>query len=166
MGQLADTLGIGPIFTRNGQEYQVTPIKPYHRGMFEAKLEQWGRELIERTKSWVPESSWRTDISVFQQDVIAQRYSQSHQNYRDAMLSYNGIRYILAMLLRDQPKEKDKVWKERHAAIDEAWVESWVEEDRQGFPDKQAQNVMQIYFEAIGATIKQDEKKEDEQPAG
>lgn len=157
MGQLADTLGVGPLFTRDGKEYQATPIKPYHRAMFEAKLEQWGWEAIERSKSWVSEAVLRLNISVLQQDIVAQRYSQSSQNYDDASRSRAGIRYLLTLMLRDQPKEKDDEWRARHLAIDEAWVDKWLTED--------VETAIRIYNEAIGVKPK-DDKKDDEQSAG
>ncbi len=156
MGQLADTLGIGPIFTRNGQEYQVTPIKPYHRGMFEAKLEQWGWEAIERSKAYVSDAVLRVNVSVLQQDIVAQRYSQSSQNYDDASRSRAGVRYLLTLMLRDQPKDRDKEWKARHSAIDEEWVDAWLTEDPEG--------AVRVYNEAIGT--RPAEKKADEQSAG
>lgn len=141
MGQMADILGIGPLFTRDGKEYQVSPIQPYHRGMFEAWVEKQVWEAIERASKWVSEATQRINISVLQQDIAAQRYAQGTTNYDDASRSKSGVRYLLTIMLRDKHKETT-----------EEWVDAWMTE--------KPEEAIRIYNQAIGANKPEPSKSE------
>lgn len=154
MGQLADALGIGILFNRNGKEYQCSRIKTYHRGMLEAWLEKEAWEGVERSKAWVSTDTFRTSCRELTLAIGAQELSQSSEKYDKASRSAAGVRYLLTLLLRECGTQKGF---EHQGGIDEEWVEKWMNED--------AESAIRIYNQAIAPLPKPDEKNDGERPS-
>ncbi len=138
MGQLADAVGVGILFTRNGKEYQCSHVKPYQKGMFEAWVEKQAWEGIDRSRAWVNAETFRISCRELTLAIGAQELAQGSEKYDHASRMKAGIRYLLMLMLRACGKLTGF---ETQSVIDEAWVDQWLEED--------AEQALRVYGQAI-----------------
>lgn len=150
MGELADAVGVGILFTRNGTEYQCSRVKPYHKAMFEAWVEKQAWEGIDRSKAWVSEATFRTACRELSLGIGAQELAQGSERYDHASKTRAGVSYLLMLMLRECSNQKGF---EHQKEINEQWVDQWVEENQE--------QAARIYNDAISQRPKKKEEPSD-----
>ncbi len=100
MGQISQSLGVGPEFEYDGKTYRLSPWTYRIQGEFERYLEDFAMRTVRRMKPYTTDPEYRELLASVHRDVASGFYNFGGKAASEAMGTLSHLQYLVLLCLK------------------------------------------------------------------